>query len=406
MPEQLADASKIMPEQLADALRTAELQKRGFLSENDRPPVVAYPHPSSRPLSLSPEECAALHQSLTPTQRRPDKTVRVPKLDARTFRVKRGGIFRIVADGGQVGDLNLFADVSTKSASTGADDHEPLEADIDRRERFFASKTRQLHRSHLSIGDRLWSSFPWLRPMATVIADSLAWYGMDEDGGSVHDVIGCRCDPYSKCYLTEGAAPTNGELDLHGDGAGTNGHDHVETTVPREGQNHENNPTSKNSAGRIPPAPAPIALYKESSSSLYNTPHAFHHCCHSNLVRALVIEEKIPLVQAERAVHDVLNVFMCTGFLRHGRDAGKYFMKRSPVVAGDFLEFHAEMDLLGVLSACPGGDCGEKHSTGEVGGADLIVEVWEPFSSEPGLVWEGSAYGKSKPLHGIIPNNS
>jgi uncharacterized protein YcgI (DUF1989 family) len=38
--------------------------------------------------------------------------------------------------------------------------------------------------------------------MATIIADTLDWYGFDEDGGSVHDVIGTRCDPYTNCLLT------------------------------------------------------------------------------------------------------------------------------------------------------------------------------------------------------------
>ena len=36
-----------------------------------------------------------------------------------------------------------------------------------------------------------------MRPMATVMEDTLAWYGIDEYGGSVHDVIGTRCDPYT-----------------------------------------------------------------------------------------------------------------------------------------------------------------------------------------------------------------
>jgi hypothetical protein len=59
-------------------------------------------------------------------------------------------------------------------------------------------------------------------------------------------------------------------------------------------------------------------------------------------------------------VHDVLNVFMCTGFTR---DTHQYFMKASPVKPGDFIEFFAEIDLLGALSACPGGDCSTSHSS-------------------------------------------
>lgn len=53
----------------------------------------------------------------------------------------------------------------------------------------FIGKTRQLHSAHLTTYDRLWSCFPYLRPMATMIRDSLQ-YGIDEDGASVHDVIG------------------------------------------------------------------------------------------------------------------------------------------------------------------------------------------------------------------------
>ncbi len=48
----------------------------------------------------------------------------------------------------------------------------------------------------------------------------------------------------------------------------------------------------------------------------------------------------------EHHVHDVLNVFMCTGFTR---DTHQYFMKASPVRPGDFIEFFAEIDLLGAL---------------------------------------------------------
>jgi len=34
-----------------------------------------------------------------------------------------------------------------------------------RAERFFSGKTRALHATHLSTGDRLWSALPDLRPM-------------------------------------------------------------------------------------------------------------------------------------------------------------------------------------------------------------------------------------------------
>jgi Domain of unknown function (DUF1989) len=62
----------------------------------------------------------------------------------------------------------------------------------------------------------------------------------------------------------------------------------------------------------------------------------YHHCCHSNLARALAAAKGLDAREAEAAVHDVLNVFMCTGFTR---DTHQYFMKASPVRPGDFIEF-------------------------------------------------------------------
>src|ERR1700756_3065140 len=68
----------------------------------------------------------------------------VPPRDARAFEVPAGHFFRIVSvEGPQVGDLNLW------------NAH-------DLTERFYSGKTRALHATHLSTGDRLWSTFPTL----------------------------------------------------------------------------------------------------------------------------------------------------------------------------------------------------------------------------------------------------
>ena len=67
----------------------------------------------------------------------------------------------------------------------------------DEREHILLSKTREIHRSHLTTYDRLWSSFPYLRPLATVTKDSLSDYGVDAFGCSVHDMLGSQCDPYT-----------------------------------------------------------------------------------------------------------------------------------------------------------------------------------------------------------------
>jgi uncharacterized protein len=212
----------------------------------------------------------------------------VPPREAATFDAPAGHVFRIVSvEGPQVGDLNLW------SAANLA-------------ERFFSGKTRALHGTHVGAGDRLWSTLPYLRPMATILRDTLGWYGFDADGAGVHDVIGTRCDPYTNRLLTGGD---------------------------------------------------------------------YHHCCHSNLTRALARRLKLPFEEAEPHVHDVLNVFMCTGFTR---DAGLYFMKASPVRPGDFLEFFAEIDRIGALSACPGGDCGAGHSSDAAPCHPLKIEIFAP----------------------------
>ncbi len=101
----------------------------------------------------------------------------------------------------------------------------------------------------------------------------------------------------------------------------------------------------------------------------------YHHCCHSNLSRALSAETGLPVTEAELHVHDVLNVFMATGFTR---DTHQYFMKASPVRPGDFIEFLAEIDLIGALSACPGGDCGSEHSSDTAPCHPLRIEILQP----------------------------
>jgi uncharacterized protein YcgI (DUF1989 family) len=96
----------------------------------------------------------------------------------RAWEVPAGHVWRIVeVDGPQVGDLNLWHR------------HNP-------RERFWAARTRQLQRAHVTTFDRLWSTLPHLRPMTTIIEDSMGGYGVDADGARVHDLLGSRCDPY------------------------------------------------------------------------------------------------------------------------------------------------------------------------------------------------------------------
>ncbi|MCA7999538.1 urea carboxylase-associated family protein [Burkholderia metallica] len=197
----------------------------------------------------------------------------VPIRSGFAWTVPAGHVFRIVTlEGPQVADFNMW------------NLHNP-------RERMWASRTRQLQAAHVSTFDRLWSTLPYLRPMATITDDTLAGYGVDGDGGRVHDLLGTRCDPYVNKLLT--------------------GED-------------------------------------------------FHFHCHSNLVRAVA-----PYGLTEFDVHDVLNVFQCTGL----NSDDKYFMKACPAKPGDYLEFFAEIDLLCAMSTCPGGD--------------LSVPMWGPDARDP-----------------------
>ena len=101
---------------------------------------------------------------------------------------------------------------------------------------------------------------------------------------------------------------------------------------------------------------------------------SYHNCCHSNLLRSFVNFSGINNKQAHNYIHDVLNVFMCTGFTN---DTKQYFMKASPARKGDYLEFRADIDLLGILSVCPGGNCANAHSSDKAQCYPLTVEIYK-----------------------------
>ena len=244
-------------------------------------PVISYP------IDNLPKYDASLYAKARDEMKLVESIV-IPPRDAKTFEVPAGHFFRIVSvDGPQVGDLNLWNKDNIN-------------------ERFFSGKTRALYGTHVSTGDRLYSNLPFLRPMATITHDTLDWYGWDDDGGSVHDVIGTRCDPYTHMALND---------------------------------------------------------------------EEYHHCCHSNLCRALSHHHQKTISEIESKVHDVLNVFMCTGFTK---ETHQYFMKASPVRPDDFIEFFAEINLVGGLSACPGGDCSSSHSSDSAKCYPLKVEIYQP----------------------------
>ena len=123
----------------------------------------------------------------------------------------------------------------------------------------------------------------------------------------------------------------------------------------------------------------------------------YHYCCHFNLTRALSEKTGMPPKEAELYVHDVLNVFMCTGFTH---DTHQFFMKSSPVRPDDFIEFFAEIDLLGAVSTCPGGDCGAKHSSDQAQCHPLKIEIYKP--TDGALEgWQPSTLNAYSRTHGL-----
>ena len=88
---------------------------------------------------------------------------------------------------------------------------------------------------------------------------------------------------------------------------------------------------------------------------------------------------------------------MCTGFTK---DTHQYFMKASPTKSGDYIEFFAEINLLGVLSSCPGGDCGSEHSSNKAKCYPLKVTIFST-SKENLEEWTSPLVSSYNKKHGL-----
>ncbi|KAL4974786.1 hypothetical protein BDW66DRAFT_79727 [Aspergillus desertorum] len=262
-----------------------------------------------------------------PAKRELEKSFTIRPCSGQAWVVPAGYVCRLTTPNGpQVGDLNIW------------NANNP-------RERLWAARTRQIHASHVSVGDRLWSNLPYLRPLVTITGDSLAGgqlhevldvdgkrkegkgFGTSRWGGRVHDLMGTRCDPYVNLLM-------GGEsFDFH---------------------------------------------------------------CHSNLTRAVT-----PYGLAEMDVHDVLNVFQVTGLDEEGR----YFMETSPAKPGEYFEFFAEVDVLCALSACPGGDLSnwgwdDKEDMGATT-RPLGVEIYKITEARALEGWKEPESPKYTGMHGL-----
>jgi uncharacterized protein len=99
----------------------------------------------------------------------------VPRLGGKAFVVAKNHILRVMTiEGPQVADFNAFNKDDPK-------------------EMFWSGRTRLLQRAHLSVGDRLWSTPPRMRPMFTIIADTVDHKPLRRNARS-HDLMYCRCN--------------------------------------------------------------------------------------------------------------------------------------------------------------------------------------------------------------------
>ncbi len=90
------------------------------------------------------------------------------------FEVRKGQLLRIVLlEGTQICDFNAW----------NLDD--PTEA-------FWSGRTRIFENTHLTVFNRLWSTPPRMRPMATIVGDTVE-HRPPPGGSPGHDCLGARC---------------------------------------------------------------------------------------------------------------------------------------------------------------------------------------------------------------------
>lgn len=252
-----------------DGLETSTFHTSAFCSSAimaiGRTPAPAYQATKGSILDLDKDFYTQIASS---TCRELIESFEIPIRSGRAFSVPRGHVCRLSTPyGPQVGDLNLWARDNP-------------------RERFWASRTRQLHRSHVTTFDRLWSCLPYLRPMCTIVGDTLAGYS-DDVGGRVHDVGYHSLDtPFS----------SSKKADVY--------------SFSAQGAIHMSVQLQNVDKARL--------KQRQVNQMLSGKGFDFH--CHSNLTRAI-----LPFGLVESDVHDVLNVFQVTGL----NQDGQYYMSDS-----------------------------------------------------------------------------
>ncbi|MBI2881708.1 MAG: urea carboxylase-associated family protein, partial [Candidatus Tectomicrobia bacterium] len=110
-----------------------------------------------------------------PSTRKKVQDFVIPKETGEAFVVRKGQVLRVIdVEGPQVADFNAFSQDNP-------------------REMFWSGRTRLLQGGHLTVGHQLWSTPPKMRPMFTLIADTVEHKPLPH-GARSHDLLYSRCN--------------------------------------------------------------------------------------------------------------------------------------------------------------------------------------------------------------------
>ena len=168
-------------------------------SERTRVPMENNPPPSMAGVEGFPRDAALTGSRYAETARGESRQLAqsfiIPARTGKAFPLMAGKIVRVLCvEGPQVADMIVF------------NLHDP-------NEKFWSGRTRVIHGGHLKVGDRLWSVPPQVRPMLTLIADTLE-HPPHPFGARSHDLLYCRCDSrmYAMVYGRVGGRNCNDNL--------------------------------------------------------------------------------------------------------------------------------------------------------------------------------------------------
>jgi len=135
--------------------------------ENNPPPSMAGVEGFPRDAALTGSRYA---ETARGESRQLAQSFIIPARTGKAFPLMAGKIVRVLCvEGPQVADMIVF------------NLHDP-------NEKFWSGRTRVIHGGHLKVGDRLWSVPPQVRPMLTLIADTLE-HPPHPFGARSHDLL-------------------------------------------------------------------------------------------------------------------------------------------------------------------------------------------------------------------------